>query len=333
MLTQESVADLLLPPGARPAISAPPAAGRTVLLLGETMGTEWSLAAVAPPGSTDDLLRRALEEVFARIISQMSQWDEESDLSRFNRAAPGTSHRLQKELAHVLDCALHIARASAGAFDPTIGTASDLWGFGYWSIPDRLPSKQDAAGTRRHRWTDVTLEENGRVLLQPGGLRLDLSGIAKGFAVDAGMEALSRLGVDHALLNIGGELRGSGLRADGLPWWVDIEVPPSSTAQTTRVGLTGWSIATSGSYSRRRWVESQSWSHTIDPESGLPLTDDILAVTVLHPGCMQADALATAITVLGTEKGLAFAETNAIPARMVTKSAVIESAAWTRWKG
>ncbi|MGB5779446.1 MAG: FAD:protein FMN transferase [Allopontixanthobacter sediminis] len=328
---QQEVEQLLLPPGPMPDFPPHPVGGRTVRLHGGTMGTDWSLEAVAPPEMTDGMLRTALDHVFDRVIAQMSQWDEESDLSRFNHAAPGSRHRLRNEFALVLDCALNIARATSGAFDPTIGGASELWGFGHTAGPCERPSSEEAVGTRKLDWRAVAVSEGGRILLQPGGLKLDFSGIAKGFAVDAGVIALKKLRVDHVLLNIGGELRASGLRQDGLPWWVDLETPPASLAQSARIGLLGWSVATSGNYRRRRAASGQSWGHTIEPESGLPLADDILSVTVLHPGCMQADALATAIMVLGPETGAVFANANAIPARMVTKSEVWESKAWTRW--
>lgn len=328
---EQGLEQLLLPPGPMPDLPPLPTDGKTTLLHGETMGTDWSLEAVAPPGITDRMLRSALEEVFELVIAQMSQWNEQSDLSRFNRAASGSCHKLQREFAYVLDCALHIARASSGAFDPTIGAASELWGFGFTAVPCDRPSSEDAAGTRRLDWRDVELSENGRVLFQPGGLTLDFSGIGKGFAVDAGLSALRKLGVDHLILNIGGELRASGLRHDGCPWWVDLELPPASSAPSARIGLLGWSIATSGNYCRRRSASGESWGHTLEPASGLPLADDVLSVTVLHPGCMQADALATAITVMGPSKGRAFADANAIPARMIAKSAVWESKAWCQW--
>lgn len=322
---------LLLPPGPMPDLPPHPVGGRTTLLHGETMGTDWSLEAVAPPGITDGMLRTALEDVYAGLKAQISQWDEDSDLSRFNRAAPGSRHQLRTEFAFVLDCALQIARASSGAFDPTIGGASELWGFGYTAVPGERPSKEVAASTRVFDWRDVEVSENGRVLLQPGGLTLDFSGIGKGFAVDAGVSALNKMGAHHLLLNIGGELRASGLQHDGLPWWVDLEIPPASSAPSARIGLLGWSIATSGNYCRRRSASGKSWGHTIEPATGLPLADEILSVTVLHPGCMQADALATAITVLGPVEGQVFADGNGIPARLVTKSEVWESKAWSRW--
>jgi FAD:protein FMN transferase len=295
------------------------------------MGTGWSLEALAGRDVTDGALAKLMERVFALVIGQMSQWEPDSDLSRFNRAEPGSRHSLQREMAHVLDCALTIARATGGAFDPSLGEASELWGFGRARRPAAAPDGPAAAATRRYNWQDVAIEAGGRVLVQPGGLALDLSGIAKGFAVDAGVGALARAGIAHALLEIGGELRGAGARADGLPWWVDLEVPPGSGAAPTRIGLTGWSVATTGSYVRRRGADGRSWSHTLDPATGSPIGDDLLAVTVLHPGCMQADALATAIAVLGMEEGLRFAQENAIPTRIVTQNAVRESPAWRAW--
>ncbi len=206
-----------------------------------------------------------------------------------------------------------------------------MWGFGSAPPPQEFPHAQDAKRTRRYDWRDIRREDNGRTLFQPGGLALDFSGIAKGHAVDAGIDALRRIGIEHALLEIGGEVRGAGLRADGMPWWVDIESPPDSRLPSARVGLTGWSAATSGSYMRRRQAESHTWSHTIEPASGLPLDNAILSVSVFHPGCMQADALATALLALGPERGMKFANENGIPARIVLSDKSIESAAWLQW--
>ena len=170
------------------------------------------------------------------------------------------------------------------------------------------------------------------VLTQPGGLLLDLSGIAKGFAVDLGIALLERAGVRHMLLEIGGEIKGVGLRADALPWWVDLDNPPGSSIGQTRIGLTGWAVATSGNYHRRRAVGDRSWSHTLDPNSGMPLDDSTLSVSVLHPGCMQADALATAIMVMGPAAGTDFADRHRLPARIVTLDGVTTSQAWRRWQ-
>lgn len=326
------VDELLLPPQLSSDAVRPLVGGRTVEMGGDTMGTGWSLTAVVPPDLADDVISRAIERSFALVIGQMSQWEPSSDISCFNRSEAGTRFCISPQFAHVLDCALKIAEASEGAFDPTLGEAAELWGFGAGVAPLQVPDAEQTEATRRFSWHDVLLEDGGASLLQPGGLTLDFSGIAKGFAVDLAIHMLEQLGVRHALMEIGGELRGVGVRADGMPWWVDLDVPPGSDAPLARIGLTGWAIATSGNYRRRREAQGASWSHTLDPLTGMPVDDDVLAVSVLHKGCMQADALASAIMVLGIDAGLNFANRFAIPARIITREAMRVSDAWQVWR-
>lgn len=325
------VAELLLPPNLDPDRVRPLQNGRTLTLSGETMGTGWNLSAVVPPEIDDTQIVRALEQRFTMVIAQMSQWEPESEISRFNRAAPGSSLPLSRPFAHVLDCALVLAQVSDGAFDPTLGAASDLWGFGAAPAPAAMPGRETAKATRKLNWRDVAMSHNDCTLVQPGGLQLDLSAIAKGFAVDFGIDALEQIGVRHALLEIGGELRGIGVQADGQPWWVDLDIPPDSDAPTARIGLCGWAIATSGNYRRRREADARSWSHSLDPQTGIPVADDVLSVSVLHTGCMQADGLATLLLILGPERAMHFADTRGIPVRMVTDKATIASRAWKAW--
>lgn len=327
----EEVAELLLPPRLDPDRVRPLQNGRALTLSGETMGTGWSLSAVVPPEISDTQIAQALEQRFAMVIAQMSQWEPESEISRFNRAAPGTSLSLSRPFAHVLDCALVLAQVSDGAFDPTLGAASDLWGFGAAPAPAAMPDPASARATRSLNWRDVALSHDDCTLVQPGGLQLDLSAIAKGFAVDFGIDALQQIGVRHALLEIGGELRGIGVRADGQPWWVDLDTPPDSDAPSARIGLCGWAIATSGNYRRRREADARSWSHSLDPETGIPVADDVLSVSALHTGCMQADGLATLLLILGPDRGMHFADTHGIPARIVTDKATVTSQAWKAW--
>lgn len=327
----KQIKQILLPPNPDRSAAPPPAGSREVRLGGETMGTAWLLAAFVPSSITDADVRAALEKIFANIITGLSQWEAGSAISRFNCAPAGSWHHINRDFARVLDCALNIARASGGAFDPTLGNASELWGFGTAPAPLRRPDDRQAATTRDYSWRDVQTQEFCSRLLQPGGMALDFSGIAKGHAVDAGIEALNRLGIGSALLEIGGELRGCGLRADMMPWWVELETPPESICPATRVGLANWSVATSGSYVRRVRAGTDSWSHTLAADSGLPVDNEVLSVTVFHTGCMQADALATAVLALGETEGLAFADRFGIPARTVTRARVGESAAWKQW--
>lgn len=295
------------------------------------MGTQWRLIAVLSAACDLTVFERTLQRAFDLVIRQMSQWDPNSELSRFNASDAGSHHRLSPQFALVLDCALTISEASHGAFDPALGRHSSLWGFGAEPFRGTAPEKQELERAQSPKLALRELLDNG-ILTQPGGLSLDLSGIAKGFAVDLAIAMLQREGVDHALLEVGGEIKGIGLRTDGLPWWVELENAPGSSLGRTRIGLTGWAAATSGNYHRRRSSGGQSWSHSLDPATGRPLDDRTQSVSVLHLGCMQADALATAILVLGPDDGMKFADRMNIPARIVTQDGSFSSQMWRRWQ-
>lgn len=285
---------------------------------GETMGTVWSARFVAPPEVRSDTLRRELEAVLARIVAQMSTWTDQSDISRFNDAKAGSWHELPAEFFTVLRTALDVAEDSGGAFDPGIGALVDLWGFGprggHAAPPsaDAIARAHDGGG-----WQKLRLDRTARKLLQPGGVALDLSGVAKGFAVDTLGDCLDRHGIHDYLVEIGGEFRGQGVKPDMTPWWVELDGPQAE--QRTIVALHGLSVATSGDAQRAFLAGGRRYSHTIDPRSGEPVPERLAMVSVIHRHCMQADALATAILVLGPEAGYDFACRNDIAARMVLR--------------
>jgi thiamine biosynthesis lipoprotein len=220
------------------------------------------------------------------VIAQMSQWEPLSDISRFNRAEAGSWHQLPDEFFHVLRAALALAEETAGAYDPTIGTLSEVWGFG---ASGRKADAPEAEAVDRARqacgWQALALDVERKAARQPGGVALDFSSIAKGFAVDLVAEALTRHGFSDHLVEIGGELRGTGTKPDGSPWWVALEEPEGSSDETI-VALHALSVATSGD--SRRYIEAggRRLSHTIDPRSGWPIRDTLAAVTVFHASCM-----------------------------------------------
>ncbi len=272
------------------------------------MGTSWSVRFAAPSGCDASAVEAAIVARLEGINAQMSHWREDSVISRYNRAAPGTWIELPTDFAVVIDAALDIARRSQGAFDPAIGRIVDLRGFG----PDPAGRSEDVreievaragGGRRRLCWDRPRL-------LQPGGLAIDLSGIAKGYAVDAIADHLGGHGIDHALVEIGGELVGRGVRPDGDPWWVDLEDPPGIALPRLRIALHGLAVATSGDYRRG--------AHSIDPASGRSIDNGIRSVSVIHKSAMLADAWATALTVLGIERGMALATQEALAARFVS---------------
>lgn len=278
------------------------------------MGTFWRLAIAAPPAD----VTAGLVAVFDRIIAQMSQWDPTSDLSRFNRAPMGQWQPLPPELMVVLGAANAIAAASGGAFDPAMGALSGLWGFGASgprvSLPD--PDAIKAAQDRR-----LEIDSTGLMARRSGGAALDLSGIAKGYAVDAAAEWLLSKGACHFVVEIGGELRGAGVKPDGQPWWVDLEQPRGCMHAPFRVALCGLSIATSGDYRRGFTAGGKRYSHSIDPRTGWPIENDVRSVTVLHPSCMLADGWATAITILGASEGMALAKEEKLAVHMIAGAA------------
>lgn len=285
------------------------------------MGTTWSVKLVVDAGKLPDL-QQAIQAELDLVVAQMSTWEPSSNLSRFNAAAAGSWHALPQEFFHVLQCALQVARESGGAYDPTAGALVNVWGFGptqgygdaRFSAPDET---QLASALAVCGWQNLDIEESTRRVRQPGGVCVDLSAIAKGFGVDQVARRLLRLGVNSFLVEVGGELRGEGVKPDGQPWWVALEQPlpdalspamqAASEENETAAALYGWSIATSGDY--RRYFESNRtrYSHTIDPRNGRPISNGLAAVTVLHRECMAADAWSTALGVLGAEEGCALA--------------------------
>lgn len=296
-------------------------AGRVAVLAGETMGTSWTARVVVDDEARVPSLRMAIEASLAGVVAEMSDWEPESDISRFNRAPAGTWQVLPPAFFAVLEHALALAAATEGAYDPTAGRLVDLWGFGPTPASALPPSEADIAAARATTgWERATLDPARRGALQPGGLRLDLASIAKGYGVDAAARALRAAGVAHFLMEVGGELLGAGLKPDRTPWWVEIEAPPGAVITPIVAALHGLAIATSGNYRRFFDADGGRFAHTIDPRTGWPVDNRLASVTVLHASCMAADAMATALTVLGPDGGLTFASLHGIAAHFVIEA-------------
>ncbi len=303
-----------------------PGRDRLVLVRGESMGTDWSARLYAASSSCAPQVKRAVQDALDHVVAEMSGWVAGSALSKFNAADAGTWHTLPVNFFAVLEAALSVARESGGAFDPTLGSLVNAWGFGPHATDVPEPSTRDTALLlSRSGWKSLEVDHERRRVHQPGGLCIDLCSIAKGFGVDQAARALRRLGIRDFLVEVGGELRGEGVKPDGTPWWVAIEQPPAdddahSTESDIVVALNGLSIATSGDYRRCFKRDGQRYSHTIDPRSGRPVANDVAAVTVLHESCMQADALATAMMVMGAPDAITFGTKLGIAARIVRRT-------------
>lgn len=283
------------------------------------MGTSWSVRLQAARSLDLHALHAAIQDRLGRIVAEMSTWREDSCISAYNRASAGTWLDIPVDFHAVLACALRVAAASDGAFDPSIGPMVRAWGFGAHASGRDLPGRGALEAARSSvGWHRIRLREEPRQVLQPGNLELDLSAIAKGRGVDVVVALLRSRGITAALVEVGGELHGYGRKPDATPWFVLVEAGPEEAdhALPPRVlALDGMAIATSGDRWHHYERGGRRYTHTIDPRSGEPVPHAPTAVTVLADDAMHADAWATALAVLGQEAGLALAERIRLPAR------------------
>lgn len=293
-------------------------------LYGHTMGTSWSVKLFAPARTDPHALHAAIQAQLDHVVAQMSTWEPDTDIVRFNQADAGSWHAPPESFWEVLDCAMEVAQASDGAYDPTVGPLVAAWGFGAGAAPRHVPDAAALSAARaRVGWRRLAREE-GRRLLQPGGVQLDFSAIAKGHGVDRVARCLRGRGIASALIEVGGELYGYGRKPDGEPWRVLVESAPDEEADSDGleprvIGLDGVAVATSGD--RWHWFErdGRRYTHTLDPRSGRPVEHASAAVTVIAGDAMRADAWATALTVMGAETGFAFARQRDLAARFLVR--------------
>lgn len=287
------------------------AAQDLVTLSGETMGTTYSVKLVDLPRDTDrNAIAREIEEILETVNRQMSTYRPESELSRFNAADAGIWVPTSNDTRSVIDEALRFSRLTRGAFDPTVGPIVDLWGFGSGRDEPQLPSSEDVAALQEIvGFSKIETRFNGSaVSKQASGVRLDLSGIAKGFGVDKVAERLEQQGVDNYLVEVGGELRSKGNGPGGQPWRVGIERPTGVPGDLQQVvELKGEALATSGNYRIFFERDGRRYSHIINPRTGRPVDHNLASATVVAPTTMEADALSTSLLVLGPDAGMELA--------------------------
>jgi thiamine biosynthesis lipoprotein len=305
---------------------------RQTELTGPTMGTTYCVKIPhLPRGVEREALERDIAAILETVNARMSTYRPDSELSRFNAGASASWAEVSPDTLAVVDEALRVSRLSGGAFDPTIGPLVDLWGFGPGGAPRAVPSRSrieatlPATGYRNIGTTDSppALGKNRH------DIRVDLSGIAKGFGVDKVAEHLRRIGVDHYLVEIGGELRGRGYNTRGGVWRVGIERPAALGAPQRIVRLGGQGLATSGDYRIFFERDGARYSHILDARDGRPVGHGLASVTVIAPTAMRADALSTALMVLGPEAGLELARREGVAAFFIARkgASFVETAA------
>jgi thiamine biosynthesis lipoprotein len=276
-------------------------------LHGTTMGSTYAITYVAVPDRPSvAALQREIDTALETLNDQMSTYRASSELSRLN-ASPDTGWRpLSAPLYTVLDTALTVSRATKGAFDVTVGPLVNLWGFGPENrAPEIPPSTAIDAARARVGYRMLTLRATPRAVRRArGDLAIDLSALVPGYAADIVGELLERRGIMRYMVDIGGEVKARGTRADGSVWQIGIEYPdPSGTRIAQVVALDGAGLATSGDYRNFFELDGQRYSHEIDPATGWPVAHGLVEVSVVAARAIDADAYATGLLVLGPVKG------------------------------
>jgi thiamine biosynthesis lipoprotein len=291
-----------------------------VILQGKTMGTTYTVKYVQESGApTANQISVDIEALLKEVNRQMSTWQKDSEISTFNQSQAGKYSVLSEDFLKVLLHAMDVAKETDGVFDPTIGPLVNIWGFG----PDgkrKVPSKEEIAQASAKVGYDKleVIPETREVRKTVEGMYLDLSASAKGFGVDVISDHLQRQGLVNHMVEIGGEVRTLGTK-NGKDWSIGIEVPSTDSMKVAQkvLPLKDRAIATSGSYRNFFEKGKKKYSHAMNFKTGEPIQHTLVSVSVILDSCMEADSWATALMVLGVDKGLQLAEKLKIPAYFI----------------
>ncbi len=288
-------------------------------LHGDTMGTTYQVSAQVPNDVDLNTLKASIDQRLEAINQSMSTYIEDSEISKFNRLPAGKTLEVSDDFVNVTALAKEIYQQSGGAFDPTVATLVDIWGFGGGSSkssvkepPSKVEIKKALAVTG---FDKVAIKDNQ--LSKIANVRLDFSAIAKGYAVDQIAQLLRNENINNFLVEIGGEIVTQGISPRGGPWRVAITAPKSLQSEISRLELQDAAMATSGDYRNYFDYQGKRYSHTINPKTGYPVEHRLSSVTVLQETAAASDAWATALLVLGVNKGFELADKEQLPIYMI----------------
>lgn len=274
-----------------------------VTFSGATMGTRYSVTATHDDPAE---LQKLVDDCLAQINKQMSTYDPDSELSRFNAHRSNDWFAVSKETARVIDFALQVAAETDGAFDPTVGPAVNLWGFGPDKRRKSPPSDAEIEAVKKrigYQSIEVRLDPPSVKKLLPE-IYVDLSAVAKGYAVDKISDLLAARGCTASLVVIGGEVRTRGTKPDGTPWKIAVEEPDSQGREFSRIlELANQAVSTSGDWRNSFMFQNQRYSHVIDPMTARPVNHNLASVTVIADRSIKSDAWSTALMVMGETRG------------------------------
>jgi len=292
--------------------------GRPLEFTGTTMGTRYSVTLMPPFPLTVNDLESEIGILLEDINAKMSTWRDDSELSLLNHSDSQDWIAVSSELYEVLAIAQQISERTSGAFDITVGASVNLWGFGPTTINRQPDPAEISAAMQTMGFGKLELSDSPPSIKKHPGSYLDLSGIAKGYAVDRIAGHLQAEGISNYLVEIGGEIRARGKNQRNDSWRVGIEEPLLEHRNVRDIiALDNTGMATSGGYRNFIIYDGKRYSHTIDPKTGWPVTHNLTSVSVLDDSAMVADALATALLVMGPDDGYQFAERENIPALFI----------------
>lgn len=305
---------------------------KVVELQGNIYGTGWSLVYLPDESSpAPEVIEAEVLAAFDVVDASMNTYDPLSRISEFNALPPEKAMEVDWDFTYVLSEAVKITRLTEGAYDVTVAPLVELWGFGPGG-PTNIPtaaeiaSTRDAVGLNRLDWRPNIRSLSKRV----PGVSLEFSSIAKGYGVDLAADVLDELGIKNFMLEVGGELQLRGHSPRGDAWRIAIERPEQGRGGfQTAVNVSNVGVATSGDYRNYFEHQGQRYSHIIDPRTGYPVQHDLVSVTVIHPSTALADAWATALCVLGTEKALALSERMGLAVYLVHREVDSLQALWS----
>jgi len=292
-------------------------------LEGKTMGqVSYRILVVTKP-SNQQSIHNGIDEKLDEIVQLMSTYEKDSEVSRFNDLGVNESFSIDSKTFDVMELSQLISEQTNGAFDITVGPLVDLWGFGPKARPEQIPDPMqimqsfDLIG-----YEAISLNADELSISKSQYRRIDLSAIAKGYAVDEIARFLDSKAINGYMIEIGGEIRLKGLKPNGDKWRIAIEKPQIGLGQQvlTTLAITDISMATSGDYRNFFEVDGVRFSHTIDPKTGYPIDHQLASVTVLSEDCAVADAMATALMVMGEVDAVKFANENDISAFFIIKT-------------
>ncbi|MGI9345897.1 MAG: FAD:protein FMN transferase [Gammaproteobacteria bacterium] len=303
-------------------------------LSGNTMGTYWKVL-IATESDVDALqIQGAIEATLERIDGSMSHWRDDSEISRLNRQSVGQWMQVSASLMEVLRLSAVISQATDGAFDITLGRLVNLWGFGPEQplITRKLPKRKQLDQALLHAgWEKLELAPFSKNDAGSAGLvrrmdsfSVDLSAVAKGYAVDQLADLLLVMGFRHFLVDIGGELKVSGMKNRDSLWQIGIAHPAVGTGPAIAMTISldagaPWALATSGDYRNYVVEADRRYPHVLSQKHGRPIDHQLASVSVADASCAQADALATALLSMGAEQALIWSERAAIPVLLMQR--------------